>query len=599
MLKKALLFIFLILIAILLFGCTARVGGNTYKAGSEGAVFSQWPPKDVSECKAYDELGTDSKHKRSECYSYLAIQNNDKSVCDAPDLIAQWSCIRAYAKAKNDVSACEDIGDNVTETYGGFFGINTYKSIDLCYFDLSSDKNNYCARISDLNVKAYCANLYDKSICYSIEDLPLRGSCFGMYVPLSGGKYEFEGAKCPEKINAFESSGEIAKPNYNDRNIPDILQTALNRCIEQKAIDEANPDLCKILDKASTDVADMCYFVVGQYFQIDLCDRLKPSCSYDGKAFDWGIDWGNPNSFGKEYCKKAVNKYKPDSTIKDSYWVTDLGDITLCTAFSQTGQSMVNSSFDSASATQSKLCGIFYVGGKYAAVEALDNNYRIEEFLYDNGLSVEGRRLILYKQLMEKPEYSQALSFWVNKDKISVVYMAVTNPKIDGNTITNFSKIEEIDLMKLAQYNCPLSPGASAAEPPPAANYPPSQNYQPPQNYQTELSSNAHLEVIDDPSGFDNTSTLGFKLYDETGALVDASQKIVEMTGTYYSSNPSSSFPFIEIEGRQYPPLDNLYGYEGGNWDVIVKVSGYSDTHIKFTTENKKLYVVTINLHKI
>ena len=115
---------------------------------------------------------------RTECYTDLAIEESDASICgDATHEGVRYQCYAIYAERQNDLEACEAIptdSDEASVLHGA------------CISDVAAIRSDaqLCARVEPESIRDGCylkiaEATADRELCEKIVDRGLRSLCSG------------------------------------------------------------------------------------------------------------------------------------------------------------------------------------------------------------------------------------------------------------------------------------------------------------------------------------------------------------------------------------------------------------------------------------
>jgi len=194
--------VFVLALAILFAGCVEEkevlpLENETMQTGINPNITDEIAPKITEPCADKDAM------EKAFCYSDLAIEKNDLSVC-SQIVVGNNSqqqqlnidfCIAKFAFFKHDVEICEGI-ETGTLRDACVMDLAMYledssmceKVTDEenkyvnCYIAMAENKNDsqICGEIGDANYSAFCSSmiLKDPKFCDEINDTYLADSCY-------------------------------------------------------------------------------------------------------------------------------------------------------------------------------------------------------------------------------------------------------------------------------------------------------------------------------------------------------------------------------------------------------------------------------------
>lgn len=265
-----------------------------------------WPPMQVSDCKAYADAVSENGHTQLECYTYLAVKNSDRNICANLEPTLMGVCLRNYAASNKDASICESIPDTAFET--DFSAL--FLSKDLCFLGVSTNNDSHCGKISSEVLKSKCFSMYSVQGCYQVKNLKARSDCFHsvLFSGLIVGLEEYYKLQdCETKISNLVNKYTVYRRDFS--NPKAYSELPLDECVISRAVIEEDPAKCELLTLAGKGAIDYCYARVSEYFQMDYCEGLNPSCTYGSMPLRTDIFSMNGDAFGKEYCKALAEKF--------------------------------------------------------------------------------------------------------------------------------------------------------------------------------------------------------------------------------------------------------------------------------------------------
>lgn len=135
-----------------------------------------------------------------------AIANDNLSICDGmPDNVFSAQCLREYAKAEMNSSACakiQNMGDSEPFMFpesaycysGVAVALNdsriceegpTQRDRDYCFFSMAYSQNNLCDKVKDEDWRKYCyaAVTENGSVCQGIQNYTVKDTCLRLLGP--------------------------------------------------------------------------------------------------------------------------------------------------------------------------------------------------------------------------------------------------------------------------------------------------------------------------------------------------------------------------------------------------------------------------------